>query len=45
VSEQRWAAGYQTLVNEAPRQHVEGKPPKVEDALRRIVREEMRAAS
>jgi ribosome-associated translation inhibitor RaiA len=37
--------GYQTLINEALRQHVEGKAPKLEDTLRRIVREEMRVAS
>jgi len=36
--------GYQTLINEALRQHVEGKAPKFEETLRRIVREEMRAA-
>jgi uncharacterized protein (DUF4415 family) len=39
------AAGYQTLINQALRQYVEGKAPKLEDTLRRIVREEMRAAS
>ena len=39
------AAGYQTLINEALRRHVEGKAPKLEETLRRIVREEMRAAS
>jgi uncharacterized protein (DUF4415 family) len=39
------ATGYQTLINDALRQHVEGKAPKLEDTLRRIVREEMRAAS
>lgn len=39
------ATGYQTLINEALRQHVEGKAPKLEDTLRRIVREEVRAAS
>ena len=39
------ASGYQTLINEALRRHVEGKAPKLEDTLRRIVREEMRAAS
>ena len=38
------ATGYQTLINEALRQHVEGKAPKFEETLRRIVREEMRAA-
>jgi len=39
------ATGYQTLINEDLRQHVEGKAPKLEDTLRRIVREEMRIAS
>ena len=37
--------GYQTLMNEALRQHVENKAPKLEDTLRRIFREEIRAAS
>jgi uncharacterized protein (DUF4415 family) len=37
------ATGYQTLINEALRQHVEGKAPKLEEKLRRIVREEMKA--
>jgi uncharacterized protein (DUF4415 family) len=36
--------GYQTLINEALRQYVEGKAPRFEDTLRRIVREEVRAA-
>lgn len=39
------AIGYQTLINNALRQHIEGKTPKLEDTLRRIVREEIRAAS
>lgn len=38
------AKGYQTLINDALRKHVEGKAPKLEETLRRIVREEMRAA-
>jgi len=38
------AAGYQTLINEALRQHVEGKAPKFEETLRRIVREEVKRA-
>lgn len=38
------AKGYQTLINEALRQHVEGKAPRLADTLRRIVREELRAA-
>jgi uncharacterized protein (DUF4415 family) len=37
--------GYQTLINEALRQHVEGKAPKLEETLRRVLREEMRVAS
>jgi uncharacterized protein (DUF4415 family) len=36
--------GYQTFINEALRQYVEGKAPRFEDTLRRIVREEVRAA-
>jgi hypothetical protein len=39
------AVGYQTLMNEALRQHVENKAPRLEDTLRRIFREEIRAAS
>lgn len=38
------ATRYQTLINEALRQHVEGKAPKFEETLRRIVREEVRRA-
>jgi len=38
------AKGYQTLMNEALRQHVEGKAPRLVDTLRKIVREELRAA-
>lgn len=39
------ATGYQTLINNALHQHIEGKTPKLEETLRRIVREEIRAAS
>lgn len=39
------AVGYQTLINEALRQHLEGKAPKLEETLRRVLREEMRMAS
>ena len=35
--------GYQTLINDALRQFIEGKAPKLEETLRRIVREEIRA--
>ncbi len=33
--------GYQTLINSALREYVEGKAPKFEDTLRRILREEL----
>ena len=35
--------GYQTLINAALREYVEGKAPKIEDTLRRILREELAA--
>lgn len=34
-------AGYQTLINAALREYVEGRSPKWEETLRRIIREEM----
>ena len=37
------SAGYQTLINDALRQHVEGTAPKLEDTLRRILSEEIKA--
>ena len=33
--------GYQTLINAALREYLDGKAPKIEDALRRIIREEL----
>ena len=33
--------GYQTLINAALREYVEGRAPKIEDTLRRILREEL----
>ncbi len=38
-------AGYQTLINSALREYVEGKTPKWEATLRRIIREEIRRNS
>ncbi len=35
--------GYQTLINGALREWLDGKVPKIEDTLRRIVREELAA--
>ena len=37
--------GYQTLINAALREYVEGRAPKFEEALRRIIREELRGAA
>jgi hypothetical protein len=37
------SVGYQTLINQALREYLEGKAPKFEDTLRRIVREELAA--
>jgi uncharacterized protein (DUF4415 family) len=39
------SVGYQTLINDALRHHIEGKAPKLEETLRRIVREEIRTAN
>jgi uncharacterized protein (DUF4415 family) len=35
------ATGYQTLINSALREYLDGKAPKFEDTLRRIIREEL----
>jgi uncharacterized protein (DUF4415 family) len=35
------ATGYQTLINAALREYLEGKSPRFEDTLRRIIREEL----
>jgi uncharacterized protein (DUF4415 family) len=34
---------YQTLMNQALREYIEGKTPKIEDTFRRILREELNA--
>ena len=39
------AGGFQSLINEALRKIVESKAPKLEDTLRRALREEWRTAS
>jgi uncharacterized protein (DUF4415 family) len=38
------SVGYQTLINAALREYMDGKSPKFEDALRRILREELHKA-
>jgi uncharacterized protein (DUF4415 family) len=37
------ATGYQTLINAALREYLDGRAPRIEDALRRIIREELKA--
>jgi hypothetical protein len=37
--------GYQTLINSALRDYLDGKAPKIEDALRWIVREELQRSA
>jgi len=32
---------YQTLINDVLREHINGKIPKLEETLRRVIREEM----
>jgi uncharacterized protein (DUF4415 family) len=39
------AAGYQTLINAALREYLDGKAPKLEDTLRRIIREELNSSA
>ena len=35
--------GYQTLINAAMREYLDGKSPRFEDTLRRIIREELKS--
>ena len=37
--------GYQTLINAALREYLDGKAPKFEDTLRRIIREELNSSA
>src|SRR5438067_9832368 len=37
--------GYQTLINAALREYLEGRAPRFEDTLRRIIREELRSSA
>jgi uncharacterized protein (DUF4415 family) len=39
------ATGYQTLINAALREYLDGKAPKFENALRRIIREELKSSA
>ncbi len=37
--------GYQTLINTALREYLDGKAPKFEDTLRRIIQEELKSGA
>jgi uncharacterized protein (DUF4415 family) len=37
--------GYQTLIDAALREYIDGKAPKFEDTLRRIIREELKSSA
>jgi len=37
--------GYQTLINAALREYLDGRVPKFEDTLRRIIREELKSSA
>jgi uncharacterized protein (DUF4415 family) len=39
------AVGYQTLINAALREYLDGRAPKFEDTLRRIIREELKPSA
>jgi uncharacterized protein (DUF4415 family) len=39
------ATGYQTLINAALREYLDGKSPRFEDSLRRIIREELNSSA
>ena len=39
------ARGYQTLINAALREYLEGKSPRFEDTLRRIIRDELKPSA
>ena len=39
------ATGYQTLINGALREYLDGKVPKFEETLRRIIREELNSSA
>ena len=39
------STGYQTLINAALREYIEGKSPRFEETLRRIIREELKSSA
>ena len=45
AEESEEATGHQTLINAALREYLERKSPRFEDALRRIIREELKSSA
>jgi hypothetical protein len=45
VEQSGGATGYQTLINAALREYRDGKVPKFEEILRRIIREELKSSA
>lgn len=45
MAEESGTTGYQTLINAALREYLDGKVPKFEDTLRRIIREELKSSA
>jgi uncharacterized protein (DUF4415 family) len=45
MAEASGATGYQTLINAALREYLDGKAPRFEDTLRRIIREELKSSA
>jgi uncharacterized protein (DUF4415 family) len=45
MAEASGGTGYQTLINAALREYLDGKAPRFEDALRRIIREELKSSA
>ena len=45
VVDEAGGGSYQTLMNAALREYIEGKTPKFEESLRRIIREELKHAA
>jgi len=45
VVDEAGGGSYQTLMNAALREYIEGKTPKFEESMRRIIREELKHAA
>jgi uncharacterized protein (DUF4415 family) len=45
LAEASGSTGYQTLINAALREYLDGKSPRFEETLRRIIREELKSSA